>query len=317
MVFASGIFNLGLYSTLAPAGQSAQVISDIFWWMCIGALIIWVIFAAILLYTWLRPHPHDTQTTARFIIGGGVVFPVIILSVLLYFSLSPLPELLRPAPEGSLRIEVSGAQWWWRVRYILENNEVVELANEIRVPVNEEVQFYLKSEDVIHSFWIPSLGGKMDMIPGRTNQLNLKATKLGTFGGICAEYCGASHALMKLKAVVMEKKDFNQWLKSQKKVAKIPETAKARRGQELFKSYGCISCHSVRGVYETGVLGPDLTHVGSRLSLGAGILPNEVKSFHRWIKEVDKIKPEVIMPPFDMISEEEQEALAVWLEGLK
>ena len=155
------------------------------------------------------------------------------------------------------------------------SGEAVELANEIRLPVGEPVEFQLESPDVIHSFWIPSLGGKIDMIPGRVNRLALEPTRTGIFRGVCAEYCGTSHALMSFYVVVLEQEDFAAWLAHQHAPAQPPAQPLAARGQELFLANGCGACHTVRGTPADGVVGPDLTHVGSRLSLGAGILPNE------------------------------------------
>ncbi len=198
-------------------------------------------------------------------------------------GLSMLPDLVAPAPEGSLKIVVSGEQWWWRVRYLPPGGEAIVLANEIRLPVGEPVEFRLESPDVIHSFWIPSLGGKMDMIPGRLTRLALEPTRTGVFRGVCAEYCGTSHALMSFYVVVMEKEEFDRWLAHQAAPAEPPAEPLAARGQELFLANGCGACHTVRGTPADGVIGPDLTHVGSRLSLAAGILPNEPDAFQRWI----------------------------------
>lgn len=308
----------GSFSTLAPAGPAAEIIANIFWWMLGGAIFIWIAFLLICLYAvvWRPEKRHNARQTSLFIIGGGVLFPIVVLSVLIYFSLLPLPVLLRPAPEGSLQVEVTGYQWWWRVRYI-ENGKVTELANEIHLPLNKPVQFILKSEDVIHSFWIPSLGGKMDMIPGHVTRIALTGTKPGIFGGVCAEYCGASHALMMFKAKVSEQKVFDEWLAHQKQPATEPQTELGRQGREAFKSYGCLACHTVRGVGETGVIAPDLTHVGSRLSLGAGILPNNKEAFLKWLIDTHNVKPQVKMPTFDMIPEEDLKAISAWLEELK
>ena len=306
-----------MYSTFERAGESASIILDLFNGMVIGGVIIWLIFVGILFYALLRPREHNAKWTAIFTIGGGVVFPIIVITILLYYGLTPIPKLLKPAPPGSLAIEVHGAQWWWRVKYKLPDGSLLELANEIRLPLSEPVQFHLFSEDVIHSFWIPSIAGKMDMIPGKETLLAVKALKTGVYAGVCAEYCGESHSYMKLRVEVMEKNKFDEWLKHQNTPAVVTTTSEGKRGQELFELYGCTSCHTVRGIYQTGTIGPDLTHVGSRLSLGAGILPNKLESYHRWISRIEKLKPGVKMPAFDMIPDDEKNALAVWLEGLK
>lgn len=303
----------GPFSALNPSGDAAITISEMFWWLLGIAVVIWVIFILLQVYAVVvKPGPHDWKKSRLFIIGGGALIPLLIITISVYFSLLPLPKLLAPAPDGSLQIKVSGLQWWWRVKYLVNGKEV-ELANEIWLPVNEPVQFLLSSEDVIHSFWIPSLGGKMDMIPGRTTQLSYIPKKEGDFLGACAEYCGGSHALMRLNVRVVDRKTFDEWLVKQMRPAKIV----GEEGEKAFINNGCISCHTVRGVSEIGKVGPDLTHVGSRQRIGAGILKSDVHNLKLWIDKTPSLKPEVKMPSFEMIPEEERTAIAQWLEGLK
>lgn len=308
----------GPQSALDPAGRGAERIADLFWWMTISGGVIWFAVTGLTVYAiHLERKPHSL-TAARFlIVGGGVVFPTLVLTILLAYGLAMLPELVRPAPEGSLKIMVSGEQWWWRVRYFPPQGEAVELANEIRLPVGEVVEFHLDSPDVIHSFWIPPLGGKVDMIPGRVNRLILEPTKTGVFRGVCAEYCGASHALMAFPVVVHEKAEFNQWLARQATLASPPTEPHARHGHDVFFANGCGACHTIRGTPANGVVGPDLTHVGSRLSLGAGTLTNELDDYVRWIAHTQTVKPAVLMPSFEMLPAEELRALATYLESLQ
>ena len=304
----------GPYSALGPAGSAARTISGMFWWLCGAGLAIWLLFVALELYAILvKPGPHDLKKTRFFVIGGGVIFPVIIITISIYFSLTPLPDLVKMAPQGSVVVKVSGLQWWWRVKYPLANDQEIEVANEIWLPVNEPVQFLLSSEDVIHSFWVPSLAGKIDMIPGQTNHLSFTPTKTGHYLGSCAEFCGTSHALMRLDVIVVERNVFDEWLKKQERSVKKTGSP----GETAFVSNGCISCHTVRGISSLGKIGPDLTHVGSRKRIGSGILNNDANQIHRWIDEVDLIKPEAKMPSFKSLPIEERKALAKWLEGLK
>jgi cytochrome c oxidase subunit 2 len=287
--------------------------------MAIGAGIVWLIVVALTIYA-MRARPElQRRSVSTLIIGGGAVLPTVVLTGLLAYGLALMPELLAPAPAGSLKIAVSGEQWWWRVRYLSSdaNGQAVELANEIRLPVGERVEFHLESPDVIHSFWIPAIGGKIDMIPGRTNRLTLAPTRTGVFRGVCAEYCGLSHALMSFDVVVLEKAAFATWLEHQHKPAPPPTQPLAVRGQELFLANGCGACHTVRGTPADGVVGPDLTHVGSRLSLGAGILPNDSGAFRHWLAHLDNIKPGILMPAFGMLPPEEVQALAAYLDGLE
>lgn len=321
MVFAGALLVAGcsgVQSALSPAGREAAALADLFWWMAVGAVIIWLAVIGLTLYAVRVRSEARTQRRDRLlIIGGGVIVPTLVLTVLLVYGLAMLPPLLAPAPEGSLKIAVSGEQWWWRVRYQPPGGHEVVLANEIRLPMGEPVQFRLDSPDVIHSFWIPSLAGKVDMIPGRVTYLALTPTKTGIFRGACAEYCGASHALMNFSVVVEEKEEFLRWLAHQAQPAAPPVEPLAVRGQEVFLANGCSACHTIRGTPADGVIGPDLTHVGSRLSLAAGTLPNEPDAFHRWVALTKEVKPEVVMPAFHMLPPEELRALAAYLESLK
>ena len=281
----------------------------VFFWIAVIALAIWAVRT--------RPEAHNQRRASLLIIGGGAVVPTLVVAALAIYGLAPIPVLLAPAPEGSLRITVSGEQWWWRVRYQPPGGEPVVLANEIRLPIGAPVEFRLESPDVIHSFWIPSLGGKIDMIPGRVTRISLTPTKTGVFRGACAEYCGTSHALMNFDVVVEEKAAFDRWLAQQRAPASISNEPVAVRGQELFLANGCGACHQIRGTPANGVVGPDLTHVGSRLSIGAGMLPNNSQTLLRWIARTEEVKPGALMPSFGMLPEDDLKALALYMEALK
>ena len=304
----------GEQSALDPAGREAEGIARLFWWMTGGTVVVWLAMLALALYA-LRGGRAAKKVNLLIILGA--VAPTIILTVLLIYGLAMLPPLIAAAPPGSLKIAVSGEQWWWRVRYQPPEGGEVVLANEIRLPVNEPVEFHLDSPDVIHSFWIPSIGGKMDMIPGRKTMLTLKPTRTGRFRGQCAEYCGTSHALMAFDVVVMEKAAFAEWLEQQRRPAREPAAQVEVQGREAFFANGCSACHTIRGTPADGFVGPDLTHVGSRLTLGAGILPNEPSAFERWIAHTDKVKPAVLMPHWSMLPPEDLRALAAYLESLQ
>ncbi len=308
----------GPQSALDPAGRGAERIADLLWWMTSGSVVIWLLVVGLAVYAiYLEREPYSLAGSKLLIVGGGIIFPTLVLTILLAYGLAMLPDLVKPAPAGSLKIVVSGEQWWWRVRYFPPHGEPVDLANEIRLPVGEVVEFHLHSPDVIHSFWIPPLGGKVDMIPGRVNRLVLEPTKTGVFRGACAEYCGASHALMAFPVVVHEKAEFNQWLAQQAALAPRPTEPLALHGHDVFFANGCGACHTIRGTPADGVVGPDLTHVGSRLSLGAGTLDNEHDDFVRWIAHTQTVKPAVLMPSFGMLPTEELRALATYLESLQ
>lgn len=306
-------------STLDPAGVEAESIARLFRIMAVGAALVWATVVGIALYAGLlRPQPHSRRSARWLILAGGVIIPTVTLGALLLYGLVLMPQLRAPAPHEGLRIAVSGEQWWWRVDYHVPGRDApVTLANEVRLPVGERVAFELSSPDVIHSFWIPPLGGKLDMTPGRTTTLVLEPTRTGTFQGVCAEYCGTSHARMEFLAVVMEPDSFSRWLEAQAAPARPPTGPLARRGSAAFLEHGCGACHTVRGTTAAGGVGPDLTHVGSRLSLAAGTLPNDAAAFRRWIDQPHQVKPDVLMPAFGMLPDDDLDAIAAYLEGLQ
>jgi cytochrome c oxidase subunit 2 len=307
----------GPQSALVTAGRDAERIAELFTVMASGGLIVWVAVVVIAVYAIrTQRETHSQRAASLLIIGGGVALPTVVLGALLTYGLRMLPEILTPAAEGALRIEVSAKQWWWRVRYLKEEG-AVETANELRLPVGQRVDLHLSSSDVIHSFWVPSIAGKMDMIPGRRTRLALEPTQTGVFRGACAEYCGASHALMGLVVVVTEAAEFQDWLQRQAQPASSPPEALAARGQADFIGNGCGACHTVRGTVADGTVGPDLTHVGSRLRIGAGILENEPNEFLRWIAQTDVLKPGVHMPAFRALPPDNLSALAAYLESLQ
>ena len=303
------------HSTLTTAGEGAEQIATLFYWMAGGATLIWIVVIGLSVYAILSRKSHPAKATARLVIGGGAILPTIVLSCLLAYGLSIMPALHRPAPEGSLTIRVTGIRWWWRVEYVDDGGQTIETANEIHLPVGQPVQFVLLADDVIHSFWVPSLGGKMDMIPGRENRLALHPNREGQYVGVCAEYCGGAHALMKFRVVVESQQEFDAWLTNQRDTAKVVDGP----GERLFRSLGCSACHAVRGTAADGVVGPDLTHFGSRSTLGAGIRPNDRASLERWITDTHSIKPGVEMPAFGRLMGDEARLrdLVDYLKDLK
>ncbi len=302
----------GSQSALDPAGRGAERIASLFWWMVAGSAVIWLAVVAGIVYALTTRRRHTERTAGILIVGAGLIAPTVILTVLLVIGLALLPDLLA-SPRDALQIHVSGEQYWWRVRYLLPNGEQFELANEIRIPVGEPVEILLESPDVIHAFWVPPLAGKVDMIPGRVNRLTLEPQRTGTFRGICAEFCGTSHALMAFDAVVLERDAFRVWLAQQRR----PATVRQSRGLDLFLANGCDACHAIRGTPADGVIGPDLTHIGSRLRLGAGTLRNDHGAMSKWLVETDRVKPGVLMPAYRMLAAQDIRAMADYLEALR
>ena len=306
----------GPQSALATAGRDADRLAELFYVMSVGAAIIWVAVVGIAVYAIRVGRPHSERSANMLILGGGVAFPTVVLAALLLYGLPALPAVLALPPEGGLRIHVTGKQWWWRVQYLTPEG-TVETANELRLPVGQRIEIQLSSPDVIHSFWVPSLAGKMDMIPGRLTRIALEPTETGVFRGACAEYCGASHALMAFLAVVVERPEFEAWLAAQAEPARPAASDIETRGAQAFAAHGCAACHTVRGTRASGRIGPDLTHVGSRLQIGAATLPNDAEALMRWIGQTDRIKPGVHMPAFRTLGGADLSALAAYLLSLQ
>ena len=311
----SGCEGGGRQSVLAPAGSDALAIADLWWGMFGAAVVLWLLVAALfIVVTRIRPQEMKRTTAEALIVGGGVIFPVVALAGLLIYAL-PLMQPVREA-EADLTVHVTAEQWWWRVVYDPEGEAIVS-ANELRLPAGQRVALLLDADKVIHSFWVPALGGKTDMIPGRQNRMTVEAVEPGIFRGQCAEFCGASHALMAFEVEVMPEADFVEWARAEAAPAMAPEGAEAQAGLAVFEREGCGACHAVRGTAAIGMVGPDLTHVGSRLSIGAGVLPNDREALMRWIAHTGAVKPEVEMPDYDYLPEGDLAALAAYLGGLR
>jgi cytochrome c oxidase subunit 2 len=219
-------------------------------------------------------------------------------------------------PKG-LVLEVTSQQWWWAIEYVSDRpSERFQTANEIHLPVDVPVQIHLRSPDVIHSFWVPNLHGKQDLIPGRDTDIHLHPTRTGVFRGQCAEFCGAQHANMSLYVVVESRQDFEQWRIRQLHPAAEPANETAKRGRDAFMTSACPLCHTVRGTDAGGVSGPDLTHLASRISLGAGTLPNRRGNLAAWIADPQSVKPGNHMPRVSL-NPDDLQAMTTYLGGLE
>lgn len=303
----------GPQSALAPAGRDAERIANLFWVMVTGGGVVWLVVTGVAVYATRSETVRSEKTAGRFIVFGGIVFPVVTITSLLVGGLAMLPSTLDLGSDEP-RLAVTGEQFWWRASYRHEGGRV-EVANELHLPVGRRTAMILESPDVIHSFWVPSLGGKIDTIPGRTNHLALEPTRAGTFRGVCAEYCGQSHALMALHVVTEPAEDFEGWLRHQARDAEAPRGEQARRGATLFLENGCGACHTIRGTPADGSLGPDLTHVGSRAHL-AGVLPMGEAALARFVRDASAIKPDARMPAY-VVSDTDLAAMAHYLAGLQ
>lgn len=297
-------------SALAPFGLEARSTLALTSVLAIGAVII-ALGVALTFFLALRaPEGQlDHAGGMRMVLWLGAIVPTVVLTMLLVFALPAMRPI--PAEAKDLRIHVEGEQFWWRVRYEGAGGGQLSSANEVRLPVGRTVVFELAATDVIHSFWIPGLAGKMDMIPGRTNRLVVKAQKPGTYRGVCAEFCGLSHALMAFDVIAMEPAAFDTWLAS----ARQPVRRAQDRGAALFSSNGCGACHTVAGTPHIARIGPDLSRFGERLTLGAGILKPSTANTAAFIRDPHAFKPGARMPAYSAMSEKEARLIARWLKS--
>jgi cytochrome c oxidase subunit 2 len=310
-------------STLNPQGPDAERTANLWWLMFAIAVVVMVVVTALLLIAILRRQHNaperslETQPTDRgaivLILIGGAFVPAVVLLILM--GLAVVAEQASASPQhGSGTVEVIGHQWWWEVRY---PDQDIVTANEIHIPVGQSFLFKLTTADVIHSFWVPQLHGKIDMIPGQTNSIWIQADKAGTYRGECAEYCGVEHAKMDLIVVADTQSDFNTWLVNQQKPAPAPSNSTIlEEGQQDFLGSSCVYCHTIKGTNASGTIGPDLTHLASRSTIGAGLLPNNPGNLAGWIVNSQALKPGNKMPPMDLNSDQVQSILA-YLESLK
>ncbi|MGH8636304.1 MAG: cytochrome c oxidase subunit II [Burkholderiales bacterium] len=333
-------------SVHAPASAAAETIHALGIAMYIGAAAI-TLFVLVLAMRAMFGSPRPASGRL-FVLGGGIAFPVVGLSVLLVASLLIGNSLTRPPASPVARIQVIAHQWWWEVRYLppakpgselalllqelcggarvaaasasqqLQGDapEAIVLANEIRVPVGHAVELELHTRDVIHSLWVPALGGKVDMIPGRVNRLAWQASRAGVYRGQCAEYCGGPHGLMGLIVIAEDPADYRAWLERQAGAARPPANAQLARGRKAFLQARCAECHAIRGTAARGTDGPDLTHVGSRRTLAAATLDNHVGTLAGWIADPQSVKPGNRMPSSQDLAGPELRALAAYLASL-
>jgi len=304
-------------SVLRPASVEAAALHELSWALIIGAALIFGgVMLLLAMALWRRQK--RPVATAWWVLGGGVAFPVVVLSALLLYSTARTAGLERALADPPLVVSVIGRLWWWEVRYRdPASGQDVVLANELRLPLGRPAQIALSSADVIHSLWVPELGGKRDLVPGRTNHLVVTPLRAGVYRGECAEYCGAQHARMALPVVVMPAAGFDAWMTAQARPAAAAPAGHVGAGAQAFSANGCAACHTVRGHTAAAGLGPDLTHVASRLTLGAGTLRNEPGAAKRWLVGVQALKPGARMPSYAHLDAATLDALAAYLEGLQ
>jgi cytochrome c oxidase subunit 2 len=307
---------VGPQSAIDPAGPAAVSIHHLGVVLWIGAALVTVLVTILMLIPCLhrRERPIDRRL---FLWGGGVALPALTLSALVPYVMTVGGQMRSPTSSDAVSVEVTGYLYWWDVSYRRPDAAGrVATANELRVPVGKPVELWLRSADVIHSFWAPNLAGKTDLTPGRITRMVIQADRPGTFRGQCAEYCGAQHSLMAFEVIALPPAEFGTWLARLAEPVSAPADAELRQGRDLFLSLGCGACHTVRGVID-GRLGPDLTQVGARNMIGAGTLRGGIGNIAGWIASAQHLKPGNTMPSYDQLEGPQLRALSAYLASLR
>ena len=320
-VAAAGCDRMSLLATRGVTGAHETALG---WFLLITASVVVVVITILVLAAWARARSRPAGGAVMagghrgfsWIVWGGIVVPSIILIVAFAFTLVTLKAVAEPAGAPVATIRVVGHQWWWEVHYeSAAPDQAVTAANEIHIPVGEPVQFELESADVIHSFWVPQLAGKTDMIPGQTNEMWIEAKQPGVYTGTCGEFCGAQHAHMLLRIVAESPDQYTAWLAGQRRAAAPPPDS-AAAGLHVFLTTGCANCHTIRGTAAGGNVGPDLTHIASRQTIAAGTLPNTKGNLIGWITDAPAIKPGADMPRM-AVPARDLPTLVAYLETLR
>ena len=313
-------------STLHPAGRASGILAQLGWIVYIlfgaTAFIMWILLA------WactrkkgsLETHePWHEGGGQPWILIGGFAIPFVVLCSLFVLAMERMSEFpVHQHHEVTPEIEVIGHQWWWEVHYLSGGpSEQFVTANEIHIPVGRPIDILLESHDVIHSFWVPALHGKVDLIPGQANYIRVEADHAGEFPGQCGEFCGMQHAHMRLLVVAQSPQDYDAWRQAQLKPAAVPQNEEALHGQEVFNNAACALCHSIRGTVAQGKVAPDLTHLASRKMIAANSYVNNKANLEAWVVHAQSLKPGAEMPNITAFNGKDTRALVAYLQGLK
>jgi len=311
----------GIQSALEPAGMQAEKIGRL-WNLFLGvSVVVWVLVMLFLLAALLRRRPeiipNATSPRVRLAVSIATGLTVLTLFGLLTASIFT-SRGIADVPDRAIQIAVYGRQWWWQVEYDdVDKSRRFSTANELTIPVGVPVTLHLQSTDVIHSFWVPNLHGKRDLIPGKpAKTFTLQADRPGVYRGQCAEFCGYQHANMALWVTAVPMAEYLRWVDASRMPSKVPSTPKQRKGQEVFMNSPCPLCHTIQGTPASGRTGPDLTHFASRRSIAAGTVPNRRGFLGGWILDAQHIKPGSQMPSIPL-EQGELEPLIDYLESLR
>lgn len=308
-----------------PASGQAKGISDLFWLVLGVATFVVLIVSVLVAYFGFKyrrignddSEPKQVSENTKFeIIWTATPFVILVgLFVWMLFSLGSIDPDVSAQAAANPDVIVIGHQWWWEYRYPKLG---IVTANELHIPTGQKLLLQFESYDVDHNWWVPQLGRKMDAIPGQINQMYVQADQPDVFHGACAEYCGTEHAWMLISVHAQSQADFNTWVKQQQTLPTIPagDTA-AQAGKQVFLNNTCASCHAINGTTANADVGPNLTHLMSRETLGTGIIQNTPQNLYKWVKDVQKIKAGVNMPSFTQLSDQDLNNLVAYLETLK
>lgn len=313
-------------SVLDAAGPAARRLENLGWPVLVGFLVTSAVMWLLLVWVARRrtgslaEHaPIEARGGGRWLLVGGLAIPAIAFAEAYFatvYTMGTFP--MGHEPEGPAQIRVVGRQWWWEVHYRIGGlTERFVTANEIHVPAGRPIDVELESRDVIHSFWVPRLHGKVDLIPGLVNRIRIQADRPGTYEGACAEFCGPQHARMRFVVIADSPEDFRRWLEHQREPAPAPATAAALRGRRLFEGAACATCHTVRGTDAKGTVGPDLTHLASRRTIAGASLTRDVATLHAWVANAQSLKPGARMPNVTQFTGGELGDVVTFLEGLE
>jgi cytochrome c oxidase subunit 2 len=310
----------GNQDVLRPESGAERSIANLWWVMLGGSAVGFASVVVLLAVGWRRrrretPGQENARLETTLVVALGVGVPVIVLLALFVYSdVFVMGSTAAPNPSATrLTVDVIGHQWFWEVRY---PGTSVVTANEIHIPVRTPVDVVGTTADVIHSFWVPQLNRKIDLIPGRTNRVLLEADRPGRYRGQCSEFCGLQHAHMAVLVIAEPAAQFRAWLAGQSIPARAPSTRQEAGGAHVFQTQACAGCHTIRGTQARGTIGPDLTHLGSRLTIGALTLPNNPRALRSWIADPQHAKPGVKMPVLPL-SAGQLNAITAYLESLR
>ncbi len=287
---------MSTFDAKGPVAERQLILLVALFWIC---LVVFIIVVGALLYAAIKFRGKPGQGLPKQVHGNTkleitwTIIPSVLLAIVAVPTVISTFYISSPPNGEDIRINVEANQWWWEIEY---PESGVVTANEIHIPIGKAVGVYLDSPDVLHSFWVPKLAGKMDIIPGKTTYMWLQADEPGNYYGQCAEFCGESHTYMRFRVIAESQEDFDAWQRNQLAVAAAPSTTEAKAGASLFITKGCIACHTINGVpAAAGIIGPNLTHIGSRGTLAAGIMDMNQQNLANWLKDPDEFKPGNIM----------------------